>query len=106
MVYCGQDAFPTAIDDMRDGYMDGLGLNSPWALGDLTAKACLTHVCLSKPVPELLEPPMVAITPDTVNISPYGASMRWGDMLTQNPDPSTWQILDMEQYGMPTPSYK
>jgi len=105
VVWTGCDGFPVAVEASRDGYIDGIGLNSPWAVGDTAAKLVLNHVCLGESVPEKLWLPEEPVTPKNVGTSPYGGPMRWGFMLTEEPDLSKWPLLDMTKYGIETPTY-
>ena len=102
----GLDDTPAAVEALRGNYLDGCVGNTPWAVGDLTAKAVLTQVCLGETIPKTMYLPVDAITPDNVDTSPYGVDMRWGPMLEQEPDPTKWPILDMSSFGMPTPAYQ
>lgn len=106
IVWVGSDGYPDTLEAIRSRYMDGCGLTSPWASSDLASKALLTYVCLGKPVPRKIDVPNFAITPENVDTSPFGVPMRWGDMIVVEPDPENWPILDMEKYGMPTPTYE
>jgi ribose transport system substrate-binding protein len=101
-----QDGSPTVLEQLRLGYFDGAPSNSPWAGSDITAKVLLTYVCLGQPVPKKVVKPVEIITPENVGISPFGAPMRWGDMLGAEPDITQWPILDMAPYGITTPTYK
>jgi len=106
LVFVVLDDIPAAVDAIRGNFMDGCAVNSAWAMGDLCAKAVLNHVCLGEQVLETITPPTVAVTPDNVDISPYGGPMRWGDMIKTESDPTKWPILDMAFLGMPTPAYQ
>jgi ABC-type sugar transport system substrate-binding protein len=106
VVWVAQDTHPSAAEALRDSYLDGVGINDPWALADASGKACLTYVCLQESIPNEIILPMERVTPENLDISPYGGEMRWGPMLVANPDVETWPLLDMAQYGMPTPSFE
>jgi len=99
------DATALTSDAIRTTYCDGSGLNSPWAMADITAKGVLWNICLGQSVPKEIVLPADMVTPENVDISPYGGPMRYGDMLEAVPDITTWPILDMEKYGMPTPHF-
>ena len=102
-----QDGFPSALAGLREDWVDGCPINSPWAIGDIVSKAVLTNICQGKTVPALVEIPLELITKANVDTSPYGGPMRWGDMIEANPDPTIWPILDTEQFsGIAIPSYK
>jgi len=105
VVWVAQDETPTACESLRTSYLDGCGINSCWALGDLTAKGVLWNVCLGQSIPKEILLPAAMVTPENLDISPYGEPMRWGDMLMDVPDISTWPILDMEKYGMSVPYF-
>ncbi|MBA7680100.1 hypothetical protein ES703_88408 [subsurface metagenome] len=98
---------PEACQETRGGYIDGIASASIWAASDITAKAILTYVCLGQPIPmgNQYVQPSDLITPETIgDPSPYGEPMRWGDMLQNEPDITKWPVLDMEPFGMPTPT--
>jgi simple sugar transport system substrate-binding protein len=106
VMWVGCDDYPAAVETLREGYLDAIGQNSPWAMGDISAKAMLTIVCLGQSLPDLLSLPMTAVTPENVDESPYGAECRWGDMLMREPDLTKWPILNLEEFGIMTPSYE
>jgi ribose transport system substrate-binding protein len=108
VVVVGQDGDPTALELIRENFADGVASNSSWAIGDLVAKAVINYVIFGESVPRLIELPAHAITPENVDISPYGGPKRWGDMVLEEPDVMKWPsvILEMEEFGMPTPTYQ
>jgi len=98
VIYASQNDAPAACDGLRDEYIDGVISNDCWAMADCSAKALLTYVCLGKPVPKDVVLPTEIITKENVNINPWKGPMRWGDMLEENSDISTWPVLDLSPY--------
>jgi len=114
IVWIGQDDTPAALAALRENTIDAVAVNSPWAIGDACGKAVLNYVVLGKPLPGEATPygkdlyfgMEEPLTPETVEISPYGGPCRWGDMFAKVADPAGWPILDLTEWGMPTPTYQ
>jgi len=106
VVYVGNEEFPSVCEALRGGYMDGLATNSCYAVADGGVKQMLWTVCLGQTVPKTVLLPMLEVNQDNVDISPFGAPGRWGDMLGIEPNPQIWPVLDMTDYGIMTPTYQ
>ena len=106
VVFVGNEEFPSVCKALREGYMDGLATNSCYATGDGGVKQLLWNVCLGQQVPKQTLLPMLEVNQDNVDVSPFGAPARWGDMLGIEPNPQLWPILDMSGYGIMTPTYQ
>ena len=102
VVYATIADFPSACDNIRDGYLDGLGSDSPWEMTDTGIKSMLTYVCTGQSVPKLVVIPSFFVDSEKVGQGRWGASMVWGDMVTNVPNADDWPILDNPFIETPT----
>jgi len=73
---------------------------------DTGIKSMLTYVCTGQSVPKLVVIPSFFVDLEKVGQGRWGASMVWGDMLTNVPNADDWPILDNPFIETPTRDMK
>ena len=98
------DAHVTGREPIREGYIDGAATHSSWELCDAAVKAALLYVCLGEPIPDEVTLPTVWYTWETYDVNPFGMPKAWQNMWLEEPFVDKWPLLDLEQWGIPTPT--
>jgi ribose transport system substrate-binding protein len=66
ILFVGFDATPQFVDAMKDNQMQGIVVQSPFAIGEFGVKAMVDHL-LGKPVEKRIDTGVMIITPENLN---------------------------------------
>jgi len=105
VIVLGIDEFPATMDLIREGYVDGAAVHSPWEEIDALVKQALLNTCLGQPIPNVVMFDSFLMTKENVSSVRFGAPLVWGDMMVKYTNWNDWPVLDLpEQYGVPIPT--
>lgn len=101
----GTGEFPTAVDYIREGYIDGVAAHSPWEVVDAMVKTMLLNTACGLPVARYTELQTYLVMKEDLNSPRWGQTRVWGDMVRENVNFDEWPLLDLPaEYGIVTPT--